>query len=67
MRQPKLLERILPNVVDCLNAYVQNDYVCCAEKYIVAAGLGDNAGIAGALALAERACRSYDLAVSAAE
>lgn len=55
MRQPGLIERIRPRLTSAINRYVQYPAVNQVDSYLVAAGLGDNAGIAGALALAERA------------
>ncbi|MCZ0753974.1 ROK family protein [Anoxybacillus sp. J5B_2022] len=54
--QPSLLPLVRRYVLDCLNGYVQHDAILQhIDDYIVLPGLGDNAGICGALALAKQA------------
>jgi len=54
--QPSLLPLVRQNVLDFLNGYVQHDAILRhIDDYIVRPGLGDNAGICGALALAKQA------------
>lgn len=56
MRQPYLLEKIRPKVIEKLGGYIKNNTVIAGiEEYIVPPGLGENSGICGALALAEEA------------
>jgi fructokinase len=55
MKQPNLLEKIRPKVVALLNGYIKHAAILQhIEKYIVLPGLGLNAEICGAIALAER-------------
>lgn len=54
--QPSLLPLVRQNVLDFLNGYVQHEAILRhIDDYIVRPGLGDNAGICGALALAKQA------------
>ncbi|GMB09355.1 ROK family protein [Thermolongibacillus altinsuensis] len=56
MKQPQLLPLVRQKVVHLLNGYVQHEAILHRiDEYIVSPGLGDNAGICGALALAKRA------------
>ena len=55
MKQPNLLSRVHPKVVDLLSGYIKHDTILKnIDKYIVLPGLGLNSGICGAIALAER-------------
>jgi fructokinase len=56
MKTKGLLEKIHPRVQNFLGGYIKHDKVIDhIDKLIVAPGLGDRAGIAGAFALAEKA------------
>jgi len=56
MRQPRLLSLVREQVLQLLNNYVRAPEILeRIEEYIVAPGLGPQAGVLGALALAERA------------
>jgi fructokinase len=56
MHQPGLIERIRRNVQSLLNGYVQAPQIeQSIDSYIVLPGLGDQAGVLGAIALAEQA------------
>jgi fructokinase len=56
MRQPRLLSLVRQQVLRLLNNYVRAPVILeSIEEYIVAPGLGQQAGVLGALALAERA------------
>jgi fructokinase len=53
MRQADLFGRIRREVLDLLNGYIQAPEILeCIDKYIVPPGLGGNAGVLGAIALA---------------
>lgn len=52
MKQPGLIESVRSHTVRLLNGYVNAHAIVCAiDSYIVPPGLGDRAGICGALAL----------------
>jgi fructokinase len=54
MKQKQLFPLIHGQVTQMLNGYVQMDeLVSGIDRYIVSPGLGDNAGLSGALVLAE--------------
>ncbi|PIQ42485.1 MAG: fructokinase [Gammaproteobacteria bacterium CG11_big_fil_rev_8_21_14_0_20_46_22] len=54
MNHPGLIEKICPKTLQAIAGYVKNATVTEGiNDYIVLPGLGDNAGIAGAIALAE--------------
>jgi len=53
MKQPELLPLIQINVIKSLADYIDHAYLK-GHQYISIAGLGENAGILGAIALAER-------------
>jgi fructokinase len=56
MKQEQLLPDIRHHVIEFLNGYVQHKVILQKiDEYIVLPGLGDNAGICGALALAKQA------------
>ncbi len=56
MHQEHLFPRIRANVQELLNGYIQMPAILTEiDEYIVAPGLGDRAGVAGALALAQAA------------
>jgi len=56
MKQKVLLPKIYPKVLSVLNGYIKHKTILHdIENYIVSPGLGDNAGMYGALALAEQA------------
>ncbi|WP_027407965.1 ROK family protein [Anoxybacteroides tepidamans] len=56
MKQPQLLPDVRHHVRQFLNGYVQHEAILHhIDDYIVLPGLGDNAGICGALALAKQA------------
>jgi fructokinase len=56
MKQEQLLPNIRHHVIEFLNGYVQHEAILQKiDEYIVLPGLGDNAGICGALALAKQA------------
>lgn len=56
MKQLQLLPNVRRHVIECLNGYVQHEAILQhIDDYIVLPGLGDNAGICGALALAKQA------------
>lgn len=55
MRHDGLLENIREKVIKYISGYVKNEALDDVGNYIVAAALGDNAGLGGALALAEQA------------
>lgn len=56
MRQDHLLEKIRPKVIENLAGYVKNKTVIDnIDSYVVAPGLGEDSGVCGALALAEKA------------
>ncbi|QPA30786.1 ROK family protein [Anoxybacillus caldiproteolyticus] len=56
MKQEQLLPNIRRHVIDFLHGYVQHETILQhIDEYIVSPGLGDNAGICGALALAIQA------------
>lgn len=56
MKQTQLFPRIHHYTQSFLNGYIQKPEISSGIKdYIVAPGLGDNAGICGALALAKQA------------
>jgi len=61
MNNPELLHKIRPRVQNLLNGYVKHKKILKEiDHYIVAPKLGDNAGICGAIALAEKAyARKY--------
>lgn len=55
MKAPGMLNEVRQRVVSLLNNYVQSSTITeRADEYIVAPGLGDLAGVLGAIALAER-------------
>jgi len=55
MKQPGLLSKVHPRVVALLNGYIKHPAILeHIEKYIVLPGLVDDAGICGAIALAEK-------------
>ncbi|WP_027445361.1 ROK family protein [Pontibacillus marinus] len=56
MKKKKLLPIIRDKVKQNLNDYVQSKELDKLDSYIVSPGLGDNAGLLGAIALAERSC-----------
>ncbi|MBM7644617.1 fructokinase [Scopulibacillus daqui] len=57
MHQKQLFPIIRENVKELLNGYVQtNEILSDIDQYIVPPGLGDNAGLCGAVALAKKAC-----------
>ena len=54
MKQELLFPMIRKEVVNLLNGYIQaNEILEDIDSYIVPPGLGDNAGLAGAIALAQ--------------
>lgn len=56
MQQPTLLPRIQAALVEILNGYLDvPEIVSNVKEYVVASGLGQKAGLYGALVLAERA------------
>ncbi len=56
MEQPQLLPMVRRRVLEELNGYVQAaDILRHIDSYIVSPGLGDRAGVLGAIALAQRA------------
>ncbi|SHE10915.1 Putative fructokinase [Chlamydia abortus] len=56
MKQQQLFPLVRSRLLEWLNGYVQHEAVLnAAEDYIVPPGLGDNAGLCGALALAAQA------------
>ncbi len=55
MRHHGLIEKIRPLFTARMNGYVTHNYLDSVDQYIVLAGLAENAGVAGALALAEQA------------
>ena len=58
MEQPRLFPLVRRRVLELLNGYVQAaDLLEDIDSYIVPPGLGDRAGVLGAIALAQRACR----------
>lgn len=58
MSQPRLFELVRAEVQSLLNGYVQAPEILDEiDAYIVPPGLGDRAGVLGAMALAERAAR----------
>lgn len=58
MRQDHLLPKIHRRFIQHLNGYLQNPKVIeQVENYIVKPGLEENAGVLGAIAIAELACR----------
>jgi fructokinase len=57
MKQSQLFPMIREKVLQNLNGYFSNEKITKEiDSYIVPAGLGQNAGICGAIALAEQAC-----------
>ncbi len=59
MKQTQLFPKIRRVVKECLNGYIQKEEITAhIDDYIVPPGLGDNAGICGALALAYDAASS---------
>jgi fructokinase len=56
MNLPGLLEAVRHRFVECLGGYLPYQEVLDAESFIVRPGLGDRAGVLGAIALADRAC-----------
>jgi fructokinase len=58
MKQEQLLEKVRAEVSRLLNAYVKHPALLeHIDEYLVPPGLGDRAGVLGAIALAERAAR----------
>jgi len=56
MEQPRLLPMVRRKVLEVLDGYVQSpDILQHIDSYIVPPGLGDRAGVLGAIALAQRA------------
>ncbi|MBS2771288.1 MULTISPECIES: ROK family protein [Anoxybacillaceae] len=56
MKQTQLLPAVRRYVIDFLNGYIQHEAILQhIDEYVVRPGLGDNAGICGALALAKQA------------
>ncbi|ANB56431.1 ROK family protein [Anoxybacillus sp. B7M1] len=56
MKQPQLLPAVRRYVIGFLNGYIQHEAILQhIDEYVVRPGLGDNAGICGALALAKQA------------
>ncbi|MFC7394968.1 ROK family protein [Scopulibacillus cellulosilyticus] len=56
MKQKQLFPMIRKNVKELLNGYVETKEILVdIDNYIVSPGLGDNAGLCGAIALAKRA------------
>ncbi len=56
MRQTHLLPKIRAEIVKCLNSYIKDDKIIQhLDTYIVNPGLGEDSGICGAIALAEKA------------
>jgi fructokinase len=56
MHQPRLLPLVRQRVQELLNGYLQVPLILDKiEEYIVSPGLGDRAGVLGALALAQQA------------
>ncbi|MEJ2052125.1 MAG: ROK family protein [Calditrichota bacterium] len=56
MKQPELLPRVRSKVKEKLNGYLESDEIMKKiEEFIVPPGLGDHAGIVGAICLAKRA------------
>ncbi len=56
MNQEQLFPLIRHHVLEMLNGYIQNDRILKKiDSYIVAPGLGDNAGLCGTFALARQA------------
>lgn len=56
MHQPQLFPLVRAEVLKALNGYVSSDALAAGiDSYIVPPGLGDNAGLSGALALGLRA------------
>jgi fructokinase len=54
MRQEHLLPKIRQQMLQSLAGYLQNHYLDDIDNYIVKPGLGENAAICGALALAKK-------------
>lgn len=59
MRQKHLLDKVKVQMVEGLKAYVRNPRVTDLEHYIVSPGVGENSGVLGAIALAEKAYIEY--------
>jgi len=58
MKQKNLIAKIRPRVLKMLNGYIKSDKIIQdINNYIVAPRLRDNAGICGAIALAEMVCK----------
>ena len=64
MKQKNLLSLIRPKVQSILNDYVKHDSIIKdIDNYIVVPGLGDESGICGALALAEKSYQESLLSI----
>ncbi|MGD9108536.1 MAG: ROK family protein [Gammaproteobacteria bacterium] len=65
MKQPNLLSKIHPKVIALLNGYINHSAILeDIEEYIVLPGLGGDAGICGAIALAEKEFKNSLIASS---
>jgi fructokinase len=61
MQQPHLLAAVRRKVLKLLNGYVQSPAILSAiDSYIVAPGLGSQAGVLGAIALGQQKLESGD-------
>jgi fructokinase len=55
MRQKHLLSKVRVQMADAIKGFVKNPRVTDSEHYIVPPGVGENSGVLGAIALAEKA------------
>jgi fructokinase len=62
MRQTHLLAKIRMEIIQCLNGYLKDDKIIKnLDTYIVHPGLGEDSGICGAIALAEKSLKEATL------
>ena len=59
MKQQQLFPLIRSKLLEKINGYIQNDYIN-DPHYVCPPALGENAGAAGALALAEHALNQQE-------